>query len=269
MTFVGNTRDLAHLEKKWTRLRLYTKYLDETCIQRMEMASRITSDDVTIYKTYDEYKDELIYQWNKGIPWVDEKLRSENGEPTDNIDHVCKPFRFKCGHAEWPTYNWKEDGYCNIGDLPGMIRVGNSIHYQDYEWYDALEDSDLNDEALNNKAILEESINVEEESSLFTKPEITIAQSLLRTINDNGAQKNDEWFDNHEPIEDDDDDIEDLEDYLIQKDPPYYVNEDTKRSKERRCKLHRIPYVEPPTCKSEKFEELTEQDDEIDGVLIF
>ncbi|GJS62875.1 hypothetical protein Tco_0677439 [Tanacetum coccineum] len=206
---------------------------------------------------------------DKGIPWVDEKLWSENGEPTDNINHVCKPFHFKSGHAEWPTYNWKEDGYYNIGDLPGMIRVGNSIHYQDYEWYDALEDSDLNDEALNNKAILEESINVEEESSLFTKPEITIAQSLLRTINDNGAQKNDEWFENHEPIEDDDDDIEDLEDYLIQKDPPYYVNEDTKRSKERRCKLHGIPYVEPPTCKSEKFEELTEQDDEIDGVLIF
>ncbi|GJV93571.1 hypothetical protein Tco_1541384 [Tanacetum coccineum] len=53
---------------------------------------------------------------------------------------------------------------------------------------------------------------------------------------------------------DEDDDIGDLEDYLIQKDPPYYVNKEEERSKERRCKLLGIPYVKPPTCKSEKFE---------------
>nr|GEZ09443.1 hypothetical protein [Tanacetum cinerariifolium] len=55
-------------------------------------------------------------------------------------------------------------------------------------------------------------------------------------------------------MKDDDDDIRDLEDYLIQKDPPYYVNEDEERSKERRCKLLGIPYVKPPTCKSKKLE---------------
>ncbi|GJR40401.1 hypothetical protein Tco_1261138, partial [Tanacetum coccineum] len=32
--------------------------------------------------------------------------------------------------------------------------------------------------------------------------------------------------DEKEPMKDDDDDIGDLEDYLIQKDPPYYVNEE-------------------------------------------
>ncbi|GJX97814.1 hypothetical protein Tco_0353612 [Tanacetum coccineum] len=36
--------------------------------------------------------------------------------------------------------------------------------------------------------------------------------------------------------------------------PPYYVNEEEERSKKRRCKLLGIPYVKPPTCKSEKFE---------------
>ncbi|GKG24070.1 hypothetical protein Tco_0392106, partial [Tanacetum coccineum] len=75
------------------------------------------------------------------------------------------PLRFKSEHAEWPTYDWKEDGYCNQGDLSGMIREGNSFCYQDYEWYDTLEDSKLKEEALINKAILEESMNVEEESS--------------------------------------------------------------------------------------------------------
>ncbi|GJY78336.1 hypothetical protein Tco_0484137 [Tanacetum coccineum] len=55
-------------------------------------------------------------------------------------------------------------------------------------------------------------------------------------------------------MEDDDDDVDDLKDYLIQKDPPYYVNKEEERSKEIRCKLLGIPYVKPPTYKSQKFE---------------
>ncbi|GJT80794.1 hypothetical protein Tco_1055136 [Tanacetum coccineum] len=62
----------------------------------------------------------------------------------------------------------------------------------------------------------------------------------------NKGQEEQVWFDKHELMKDDDDDIGDLEDYLIQKDPPYYVNEEEERSKERRCKLLKIPYVKPP-----------------------
>ncbi|GJY55659.1 hypothetical protein Tco_0454774 [Tanacetum coccineum] len=36
--------------------------------------------------------------------------------------------------------------------------IGNQLHYQDYEWYEALEDYKLKDEALRNKAIMEGSI---------------------------------------------------------------------------------------------------------------
>nr|GEV30611.1 zf-BED domain-containing protein [Tanacetum cinerariifolium] len=43
-------------------------------------------------------------------------------------------------------------------------RVGNSLHYQDFEWYEALEDGELKDEALRNKAILEGIINEDDES---------------------------------------------------------------------------------------------------------
>ncbi|GJT01654.1 hypothetical protein Tco_0822823 [Tanacetum coccineum] len=64
---------------------------------------------------------------------------------------------------------------------------------------------------------------------------------------------NQEWFDNHEPMEDDDDDIGDLDDYLIPNDAPYYVDEEEKRFKKRRSKLLGIPYEKPPTFKSEKF----------------
>ncbi|GJY01145.1 hypothetical protein Tco_0359297 [Tanacetum coccineum] len=45
--------------------------------------------------------------------------------------------------------------------------------------------------------------------------------------NDNDAiQANQEWFDDHEPMKDNDDDIKDLDDYLIPKDAPYYVDEE-------------------------------------------
>ncbi|GKF28461.1 hypothetical protein Tco_0094803, partial [Tanacetum coccineum] len=55
--------------------------------------------------------------------------------------------------------------YCNGGNLPpGTYIIGNQLHYQDYEWYEALEDSELKDEALRNKAIMEGFINDDDES---------------------------------------------------------------------------------------------------------
>ncbi|GJR81564.1 hypothetical protein Tco_0152349 [Tanacetum coccineum] len=66
---------------------------------------------------------------------------------------------------EWPTYSWREDGYCNGGNLPGACHIGNSLHYQDLEWYEALEDNELKDEALRNKAIMEGLINDDESSN--------------------------------------------------------------------------------------------------------
>ncbi|GJU99178.1 hypothetical protein Tco_1328449 [Tanacetum coccineum] len=146
------------------------------------------------------------------------------------------------------------NGYCNMRDLPGMIREGNSICYQDYEWYDALEDSDLKNEALITKAILEESMNVEEESSDDAWSHYSPIDEWKNYEHTTYIETdNEEWFDEHELMKDDDDDIDDLEDYLIQKDPPYYVNKEEERSKERRCKLLGIPYVKPPTCKPKKF----------------
>ncbi|GJX48028.1 hypothetical protein Tco_0273218 [Tanacetum coccineum] len=172
----------------------------------------------------------------------------------------------------------EEDGYCNTGDLLGFIQEGNSIRYEDYEWYATLEDSELKEESLNNKAILEESINIKGESSddawshyspidewkdyehnTYIETDASSNQNTYNNVcqivmDHNETQGKHGWFDEHELMGDDDDNIGDLEDYLIRKDPPYYVNEEDEKSKERRCKLLRIPYVKPPTCKSEKFE---------------
>ncbi|GJT29912.1 hypothetical protein Tco_0910187 [Tanacetum coccineum] len=62
------------------------------------------------------------------------------------------------------TECWKDDGNYNGGNLPGTYIIGNQLHYQNHEWYEALEDSELKDEALRNKAIMEGFINDDDES---------------------------------------------------------------------------------------------------------
>nr|GEV92356.1 integrase, catalytic region, zinc finger, CCHC-type, peptidase aspartic, catalytic [Tanacetum cinerariifolium] len=83
----------------------------------------VLTKDIPGFKTYKEFKNEWMNEWNKGIP----------------MDHH--------------------------GDPPGMLHEGNLIRYQDYEWYNTLEDSELKEGPLNNKAALEESMNVDDESS--------------------------------------------------------------------------------------------------------
>ncbi|GKC65982.1 hypothetical protein Tco_1098580 [Tanacetum coccineum] len=56
------------------------------------------------------------------------------------------------------------NGYCNGGNLSGTYIIENQLHYQDLEWYEALEDSELKEEALRNKAIMEGFINEDDES---------------------------------------------------------------------------------------------------------
>ncbi|GJW43793.1 hypothetical protein Tco_0072592 [Tanacetum coccineum] len=127
----------------------------------------LLTKDIMGFKTYDDYKDDWIYEWNKDIPWVDEKPWTEAGvwTKTKPVKHTCKPFNYKTRCSEWPTYSWKEGDYCNGGNLPDAYHIGNSIHYQDLEWYKALEDSELKDEALRNKAIMEGLIGDDESSN--------------------------------------------------------------------------------------------------------
>ncbi|GJR75421.1 retrovirus-related pol polyprotein from transposon TNT 1-94 [Tanacetum coccineum] len=102
----------------------------------------LLTKDIEGFKTYKEYKDDWIYEWNRDVPWVDEKPWIDTGvwtEPT-LVKHYCKPFNYKTGCSEWPTCSWNNDGYCNGGNLLGAYIVGNSLHYQDYEWIKKLLD---------------------------------------------------------------------------------------------------------------------------------
>ncbi|GJT99491.1 hypothetical protein Tco_1109830 [Tanacetum coccineum] len=105
----------------------------------------------------------------KDVPWVDEKPWTDTGVWTESnpVIHTCKPFNYKTGYLEWPTCSWMNDGYCNGGNLPGTFIIENQLHYQDYEWYEALEDSELKDEALRNKAIMEGFIKDDDDESSY------------------------------------------------------------------------------------------------------
>ncbi|GJW80890.1 hypothetical protein Tco_0144865 [Tanacetum coccineum] len=106
--------------------------------------------DIMRFKTYEDYKDEWIYEWNTDVPWVYDKPWLDNGiwkEPTP-VKHTCKPYKYKTGCSEWPTCSWRDEGYYNGGNLLGTYIIGNQLHYQDYEWYEALEDYELKNEAL-------------------------------------------------------------------------------------------------------------------------
>ncbi|GJU02045.1 hypothetical protein Tco_1112383 [Tanacetum coccineum] len=66
----------------------------------------LLTKDIEGFKTYEDYKDDWIYEWNKDVPW-------------------------------------------------------------NYEWYEALEDSELKDEALINKAIMEGFIKEDDDESRY------------------------------------------------------------------------------------------------------
>ncbi|GJR21429.1 hypothetical protein Tco_0969956 [Tanacetum coccineum] len=82
-------------------------------------------------------------------PWL------ENGVPYQLCDHICEPYRFKNGGTKWPTCTSDIDGFCNGGELPGMVRVGSMTYFQDHRWYDELADGKLKDETLALKSKIE------------------------------------------------------------------------------------------------------------------
>nr|GEY48673.1 C2 calcium/lipid-binding domain, CaLB [Tanacetum cinerariifolium] len=121
------------------------------------------------YKTMDQYTKKALWIY---LIRGDDEVELTNEEFSDNEDdvaeeptpvkHTCKPFNYKSRCSEWPTCSWRENGYCNGGNFPGAYHIGNLLHYQNLEFYKALKDSDLKEQALWNKAIMEGSISDDE-----------------------------------------------------------------------------------------------------------
>ncbi|GKD66566.1 hypothetical protein Tco_1308674, partial [Tanacetum coccineum] len=109
------------------------------------------------------YKTPLYVSWVYNKQWLDNGIWKEKSP----VKHSCKPFNYKTKCSEWPTCSWMDDRYCNGGNLPGTYIIGNQLHYQNLEWYEALEDCELKDEALRNKAIMEGFINEYDDETCY------------------------------------------------------------------------------------------------------
>ncbi|GJT21949.1 hypothetical protein Tco_0891886 [Tanacetum coccineum] len=87
----------------------------------LKIDTDLLTSDIFGFNTYDEFKNELMDEWTKGITRVPEEPWSKNGIPIDDIHHICEPIYFRNRKAKWPTCNSNDDGFCNGGELPGMI----------------------------------------------------------------------------------------------------------------------------------------------------
>ncbi|GKB21560.1 hypothetical protein Tco_0855483 [Tanacetum coccineum] len=143
---------------------------EDEIVEVFRIDTNIFDYEIPICSAFNEFNYLLkIYEWSKDVPWVDEKPWTDAGvwtEPTP-VEHTCKPFNYNTRCSEWPMCSWMDDGYCNRGNLPGTFIIGKQLHYQDLEWYEALEDSELKDLALQNKAIMEGFINKDDEESCY------------------------------------------------------------------------------------------------------
>ncbi|GKA30567.1 hypothetical protein Tco_0716872 [Tanacetum coccineum] len=126
----------------------------------------------------DQYtKNALWIYWTRGYDEVE--LTDEESSNYDDDDEVSEIFRIDTNLFDFKTptcrafkeFNYllqinpdKDGGYCNGGNLPGAYIVRNTLCYQNLEWYEALEDGKLKDEALKNKAIMEGMIDEDDES---------------------------------------------------------------------------------------------------------
>ncbi|GJY85896.1 hypothetical protein Tco_0499922 [Tanacetum coccineum] len=110
-----------------------------------------------------------------------------------------------------------------------------------------LDEENKIEEALKQKAISEGSRGHETRKGLNF---CAWMKKYFGTNYDDTIQTNQEWFDKRKSKGDNDNDIEDLDDYLVRDDAPFIINEEGERFKEKRCKLLGIPYKKPPNVQA-------------------
>ncbi|GJX97010.1 hypothetical protein Tco_0352808 [Tanacetum coccineum] len=127
------------------------------------------ADDDTGY----DPSDVAFTEWLRGddeVELTDEEFSDSKDEVAENyLQRTLRDSRLRKSIRMIGSMNgteiWKNDGYCNGGNVPGTYMVGNSLHYKDYKWYEALMDCELKEQALRNKAIIEGLISDDESSN--------------------------------------------------------------------------------------------------------
>nr|GEV37283.1 hypothetical protein [Tanacetum cinerariifolium] len=96
----------------------------------------LLTSDILRFKTYDEFKNEWMDKWNKGIPWVLEEPWSKNEIPIDDIPHICKPFCLKNRNDEEAIHEERKiNNEHNIDNLDyGLVQDNASYHANNEEY---------------------------------------------------------------------------------------------------------------------------------------
>ncbi|GJY02070.1 hypothetical protein Tco_0360222 [Tanacetum coccineum] len=138
-----------------------------SCDSKMDNDSEQEADDHMGYDPSDIRRDDEIELTDKESP-DDEDDIAEDSKPKKITRMIGSMNGTRTYHGSMRSHrptDWRDDGYCNGGNLPGTYIIENQLHYHDYEWYEALEDSELKNEALRNKAIMEGSIKEDDDES--------------------------------------------------------------------------------------------------------
>nr|GEV49701.1 EEIG1/EHBP1 N-terminal domain-containing protein [Tanacetum cinerariifolium] len=86
-------------------------------------------------------------------------------EDVDNFKRYYTSYTFDVGYRVLIDLILHRSSITTVGNVPGAYIIENSLHYQDYEWYEGLEDEELKKESLRNKAIMEGIMDDDDESS--------------------------------------------------------------------------------------------------------
>ncbi|GJV10306.1 hypothetical protein Tco_1351847 [Tanacetum coccineum] len=101
--------------------------------------------DIQGNQTYEECELNNTMTRDLEEPWLD------NGVPYQICDHICKPYRFNNGKTKWPTCSSDIDGFCNGGELLGMVRVRSMTYFQDHKWNYGVDNANYTQENLKHK----------------------------------------------------------------------------------------------------------------------
>ncbi|GJW84903.1 hypothetical protein Tco_0158048 [Tanacetum coccineum] len=94
--------------------------------------------DIQGTRTYKEY------ELNNPVIRDLEELWLDNRVSYQLCDHICEPYRFKNGVTKWPTCSSDIDGFCNGGELHGMVQVGSMTYFQDHKCFGNFHELDYN-----------------------------------------------------------------------------------------------------------------------------
>ncbi|GJT07339.1 hypothetical protein Tco_0841801 [Tanacetum coccineum] len=169
------------------------------------------------YKTMDHITMKALWiYWIRG----DDEVQLTDKESSNDMDEVAETYLLRTltdlrpmkttrmirsmngtrtyhGSMRSHGLTWMDDGYCNGGNLLGTYIIGNQLHYQDYEWYEALEERKLKDDALRNKAIMEGFIKDDDDESRYKQ----MRRWNIYTNYDDAYEINDDDIENKELCE--------------------------------------------------------------------